>query len=774
MLQNLLNPTPVLSKTDLMDRILKLSFFVIIIAFTSCSNTRNIPAGDALYTGASVKIKNDVPKKMRKTLEEDLSDLTRPKPNSKILGIRLKLSLFNMAGDPNKGGFIRKFLRKFGEPPVLLSDLNLAHNNLVLQNYLENRGYFHANVTGDTTVKNKRAHANYNVQTGSLYTIKDIVFPHDTTNQLGMAVKNTEPKTLIKTGVPFNLDLIRAERSRIDAALKEIGYYFFSPDNILVDADTTIGNNKVNLYVTIKGNTPNAARKPYTINEINIYPNYTLATAGIDTSHAYETFYNGYYVIDKDKMFKPKLFEHIMQFKPNDLYNRKAHNLALNRLINLGVFKFVKNRFEVDPYTDELNTFYYLTPLPKKTLRAEISGNTKSNNNVGSVITFSWRNKNAFRGAELLAANAYVGSEVQYSGSLTGFNTNRLGGEVSITVPKFIIPFFVFNTRGAYVPKSYARIGYDLLNRTKLYTLNSFRADLGYTWKPTERKEYRYNPISVNYVQPLNVTQRYTDSINGVNGRQGDYTLRKAIERQFIIGSNASYSYDELVNDPKGKGWFVTSVLDLSGNLIGLFTHPNLQKGDTVKFFGAPYSQYVKFEEDARHYSRIGINTIWANRIDFGYGLPYGNSYQLPFIKQFFIGGNNSLRGFRSRSLGPGTYRPSNAETSSFNPEESGDIKLEMNTEIRQKFTKIVEGALFLDAGNIWLKNADPLRPGAEFSNNFLKQLAVDAGVGIRFDLQILLLRVDVAVPVRKPWLTTGQKINLSDYVINLAIGYPF
>lgn len=760
----------------------------MIISFVSCSNTRHLPPGDALYTGASVKIKdnaNDMTAKMRKALREDLAGLTRPKPNSKVLGMRLKLTFFNMAGDPNKKGFIRKFLRKFGEPPVLLSDVNLENNSKVLQNYLENRGYFHASVTGDTTVKNKKAHATYTALAGSLYTIKDIVFPHDTTSQLGMAIKNTEPKTLIKTGVPFNLDLIKAERSRIDAALKEVGYYFFSPDDILVDADTTIGNNKVNLYLTIKRNTPLEARKPYLINEINIYSNYKLSTAAIDTSHAYQEFYHGYYVIDKDKMFKPNLFEHVMQFKPNDLYSRKAHNLALNRLINLGVYKFVKNRFEVDPYTDELNTFYYLTPLPKKTLRGEISGNTKSNNNTGSVISLSWRNKNFLRGAELFAVNGYVGSEVQISGTKKGFNTNRLGGEVSITVPKFIIPFFVFNTSGAYVPKSYARIGYDLLNRTKLYTLNSFRADLGYSWKPNERKEYKYNPISIDYVQPLNVTQRYKDSINGVNGRAPDYTLKKAIEKQFIIGSNATYSYDEIINDPNGKGWFVTTNLDLSGNVVGLFAHGDVKKGDTVKFFGAPYSQYVKAEVDTRHYSRLGPKTIWANRIDVGFGYPHGNSSELPYLKQFFIGGTNSLRGFRARTLGPGIYISPRADSTDFYPDQSGDIKLEMNTELRQKISKILECAIFAEAGNIWLKNKNPDKPGAEFTKDFMTQLAIDAGVGLRFDLQILILRFDVAFPLRKPWYTPPptafQQINFKspawrkqNIVFNLAIGYPF
>ena len=758
----------------------KLSLYILILLLASCSNTKNLPAGDALYTGATVKIKDkDISSKMKKTLQEDLGKITRPKPNRKLLGIRFKLTFFNLAGDPNKKGFIRKFLRKFGEPPVLLSDVNLEHNAKVLRNNLENKGYFHAAVNGDTTVKNKKAHATYTVETGALYTIKDIVFPHDTTSQLGIAIKKTQPKTLIKTGVPFNLDLIKAERIRIDAALKEEGYYFFSPDYILVDADSTIGNHMVNLYVTIKTNTPLTARKPYTINEIYIYSNYTLSSAAIDTSHIFEEFYKGYYVIDKEKKFKPQLFEKVMQFKPTDLYNRKAHNLALNRLINLGVYKFVKNRFEVDPYTDELNTFYYLTPLPKKTLRAEISGNTKSNNNAGSIFSVSWKNKNFLRGAELFAVSAYVGSEIQFSGRQKGFNTNKAGAEVSITVPKFIIPFFLFNTKGAYVPKSYARIGYDLLNRAKLYTLNSFRADLGYTWKPTPRKDYKYNPISINYVQPINVTKRYNDSV------VHDFTLKKAIEKQFIIGSNATYSYDEIIDDPKGKGWFVTTNLDLSGNVIGLFAKPNLKKGDTIKIFGAPYSQYAKTELDVRHYSRLGLKTIWANRIDLGFGLPYGNSYELPFIKQFFIGGTNSLRGFRSRTLGPGTYLSPRADSVDFYPDQSGDIKLEVNTEIRQKISGILEAAVFAEAGNIWLKNKNLLKPGGEFTKDFLKQLAVDAGVGLRFDLQILLLRFDVAIPLRKPYLSppsaTLQQIDFNsrtyrkqNIIFNLAIGYPF
>lgn len=752
----------------------KIVLLMIIAGIASCSSTRHIPPGDALYTGAKITVKGkDLSAKMKNSILDDIEHLTRPKPNSKVLGIRFKLGFYNLAGDTSKKGFLRNFFRRLGEPPVLLSDVNLDHNNRVLRNFLENRGYFHTRVSSDTVVKRKKAHARYTIEPGVLYTIGEVVFPPDS-SELNMAIKKTEPKTLLKKGPPFNLDLIKAERLRIDADLKEKGYYYFSPDFLLVDADSTVGNNKVNLYMTVKPNTPLVARHPFTINDVFVYSNYTLSTAAIDTVTSNAVFYKGYYVIDKNKTFKPNLFEHIMQFKPGDLYNRKAHNLALNRLINLGVYKFVKNRFEIaGDSMNKLNTYYYLTPLPKKTLRGEVSGNTKSNNNVGSLVSFSFRNKNLLKGAEVLAMNAYVGSEVQYSGTKQGFNTYKLGGEISLTVPKFVIPWFVFNTKGAYVPKSYIRLGYDLLNRRKLYTLNSFRGDLGYTWKPTERKEYKYNPISVNYVQPVNVTQIYTDSI------KFDPTLKKAIEKQFIIGSNATYSYDEIINDPKGKGWYVITNIDLSGNIPGLFLHPDLKNGDTIKLFGAPYSQYVKGEADVRHYSKIGLKSIWANRIDLGFGYPHGNSYELPYIKQFFIGGNNSIRAFRSRSLGPGTYRPPDADKTNFYADQSGDIKLEMNSEIRQKLSGILEGAIFVDAGNIWLYNDNPLKPGAKFNSDFLNQLAVGAGVGVRFDLQILLLRIDAAVPLRKPYLPAGQRwvfneISFKNTVFNLAIGYPF
>ena len=769
-------------------RIRQLSGISIIILIVSCNYTKHIPKGDALYTGATVKIIDSTLSKKEKNKIIDMTEhLPRPNPNSKFLGIPFKLALYNLGGDPAKGGGIRKFFRNLGQPPVLLSSVSLDYNVKVMRNYLENIGHFHADASGDTTVKMKKAHATYTLEPGPIYTIKDISFIMDSTSSIGRAILSTRAGSILHIGDPFNLDVVKGERSRIDALLKEEGYYFFSPDLLLLDVDSSIGDHKVNMYLRIKENTPPIAKKPYIIDDVFIYPDFSLNSKDIDTSHSMEKLFGGYHIIDPRKKFKPQLFPRILRFDSGDVYNRADHNLTLNRLINLDVFKFVKNRFELSdnsaPDTGRLNVYYYLTPLPKKSLRAEITGNTKSNNYVGSVITVTWRDRNIFKGAEHLDLHANVGSEVQYSGTQTGFNTYRLGGGITFSIPKFVVPFFKFNTTSAYVPKSRIALSYDLLNRIKLYTLYSLKGELGYVWKPTLKKQHELNLVSINYVRALNVSQLYRDSI------LRNIPLKHVIDTQFIIGTNYSYTVDPLVNNPKGTGWYFNGLADLSGNLAGVLTGAN-NKGQTKKILGAPFAQYIKGQADIRYYYKFSKATRLANRVIMGLSYPYGNSLELPFIKQFFIGGNNSIRAFRSRSIGPGIYRDPKADSSRFFPDESGDIKLEINSELRFNINNILEAALFVDAGNIWLYRKDTSvitpRLGAEFSKDFLNQLAFGTGVGLRINLQILLLRIDVATPLRKPYLPAGQRwvINKIDFgskewrrknlVLNLAIGYPF
>ena len=756
---------------------------VALLVFSSCNVTKLVPDGDQLYTGATVKVEDStLNKKGKKSIVNQTKGLTRPKPNSKFLGIPFKLILYNMGGDPEKGGFIRKFLRRIGEPPVLASSLNLEYNEKVLDSYLENVGYFQAAAAGDTVVKKKKAHATYVLTPGTQYTIKDVNFELDSSS-LSTAIMKTRPQSILKSGDAFNLDVIKGERLRIDAILKEEGYYFFSPDALILDADSTIEDHKVNMYLKVKGQTPVAAKKPYIIDEVYIYPNYRLNANRVDTSRSERFLYKGFNIIDPRKKFRASLFPGIMRFDSGDVYNRTDHNLTLSRLINLDVFKFVKNRFELSENsqgdTGRLNTYYYLTPLAKKSLRGEISANTKSNNFVGTVFTLTFRNRNTFKAAEHLDVFANVGSEVQYSGNQSGFNSFKLGGGVRFSIPKFVVPFFRFNTTNAFVPKSKIELSYDLLNRRKLYTLNSLKGELGYSWKPNLEVEQELNPISINYVRAINITQLYRDSIikNPI--------LRHAIDTQFIVGSNYSFTLNPLVNDPLGSGFYFNGLADLSGNIAGLLIKPDEFDGKK-RIAGAPFAQYFKTQLDFRYYWALSKQARLANRIITGIGIPYGNSDQMPFIKQFFIGGNNSIRAFRSRSLGPGTYREADADSASFVPDQSGDIKLEFNTEMRYKFNKILEGAFFVDAGNIWLYNKDTSRVGTQFHKNFMKDLAVGTGIGLRLDLTILLLRIDLAMPLRKPWLPEGERWVLDqvdfgnkdwrrqNLILNLAIGYPF
>ncbi len=756
--------------------------FVIIFA-ASCSSTKLVPKGDALYTGATIKVKDStLSKKEKNQIVDKTEHLPRPLPNSKFLGVPIKLLLYNLGGDTSKHSFIRKFLRKIGQPPVLLSSVNVDYNVKVLQNYLQNIGYFKAEATGDTIVKKRKGHAYYTLTPGPVYTIKEVNFITDST-ALGSAIRDTKSGSLLRSNDPFNLEVIKGERIRIDAILKEEGYYFFNPDLLILEYDSTIGDHKVNTYLKVKDKTPAVAKKPYIIDNVFIYPNYRLNANRIDTTSNEKFLYGGYYIVDPRNKFKPQLFPRIMRFDSGDVYNRTDHNLTLARLINLGVFKFVKNRFEALPETDadtgRLNTYYYLTTLPKKSLRTEISGNTKSNNYVGSAVTLTFRNRNTFRGAEQLDIRANVGSEVQYSGYQTGYNTYMLGGGITFSIPKFVVPFFKFNTTNAFVPRSKINLSYDLLNRRKLYTLNSLKAELGYLWKPNIKVTQEFNPFSINYVRALNVTRQYIDSIKRYP------ILKHAIDTQFVIGSNYSYTIDPFANNPNGSGFYFNGIADLSGNLVGLFI-PKDPVTKQKQLFGTPISQYVKIQPDLRYYLAFNSKTRLANRLIIGLGVPYGNSIELPYIKQFFIGGNNSLRAFRSRSVGPGTYRDPNADSLAFFPDQSGDIKLEMNTELRYKINSILEGAFFIDAGNIWLYNKDTLRPGAQFSKNFMKELAVGTGIGLRINLTILLLRVDLGMPLREPWLPAGQRwvINQIDFgnkewrrknlVLNLAIGYPF
>ena len=385
-------------------------FFLLPVLFYSCSETKTLEPGQYLYDGAKIKIKSrpEISRRKANELKSEMNNLLRPKPNGSFLGIKVKLLLYNLPGKPKAKGLGHFIQDKLGEPPVLASYSAMEKNRAVLQNRLENRGYFKDTVILDTMYKGRKMSAVYTAEIGYQYTIRNVVYPSDP-DSLDVAIARLAPHSLLKKGDPYNLDIIKAERVRIDTRLKQRGYYYFSPDDLLIRADSMIGDHQVNLTLIVKKSTPSEAREVFHIKDVIVFANYNVhADTSINVSDVPR--YHGYIIIDSGNLFKPKIFATALVFKPGDVYNRRDHDLSLSRLISLGVFKFVKIRFdEKDTSEKKLNAYYYLTPTEKKSIRFEVSGLTQSDNANGGQVSVNWRNRNIFRGAELLTTTAYVG-----------------------------------------------------------------------------------------------------------------------------------------------------------------------------------------------------------------------------------------------------------------------------------------------------------------------------------------------------------------------------
>lgn len=742
---------------------------LLVLLLSACNSTKYVPEGDLLYTGGSVKVEDSLlSKKERKGLQNVMEDMLRPKPNKKFLGLRPKLFFYNLVSEPKKDKGFKYWLKyKVGEPPVLFSKVDLDYNADILSNYSENIGYFKTRVESDSTRRKDKASAEFIVKPGKQFKIKSVTFPQDAT-VLDSSIRKLQRRTLLKVGNTYNLETIKLERQRIDVRLKQKGFYFFSDNDLLVQVDSTVGKNEVDLILKIKEETVADAKEPFKINNIFVYPNFTISDT-LNSDAIKLKSYKDYTIIDPDNTFDSRVFDRTLYFDKEDLYNRTNHNLSLNRLVNLGTFKFVKNSFKVaDTTGNYLDAYYYLTQLPKKSFRVELLGKTNSANYTGTELNFNWSNRNTFKGAELLSISTFGGLEFQMAGQNNGFNVYRFGSEISLVWPRFIAPFKLKSSSG-FVPKTKALIGYEFQQRSKLYSLNTFRGSFGYIWKENIRKEHELKVTEITYASPMHITSLYESQI-----AQND-ALAKVIEKQLIFGPSYSYTYTNTMEKRRKNTIYFKGDFETTGTTAGLIFGNNAKKEAPKEILGVPFSQYVKLQAEFRYYHKLNQNSEIASRIIAGGAFAYGNATTIPFIKQFFIGGTNSIRAFRARSIGPGSSEPDT--NSAFLPDQSGDIKLEFSTEYRAKIYSIVHGAVFLDAGNIWTRN-DP-DESKNFSKKFFEEIAVGAGFGLRFDLSILVLRTDFALPLRLPYGNVSdrwilEKMNLKSGVFNLAIGYPF
>ncbi|MGX5816644.1 translocation and assembly module lipoprotein TamL [Chitinophaga lutea] len=752
----------------------------------ACSTTRTVPEGDRLYTGHTIKwTEKDKPKDYT-TLRDGMNERVRPAPNQRFLGMPIKLWLYNLGNEPKGKGLNYLLRKKWGQAPVLLSQVKKERNADILNAYLEDNGYFQSEVEAEIKAQGKKkASAIYTATPNHRYTIRRVRYDTDT-GILSRMIITAAPKTLLKPDDFYSLDKIKAERERIHNYLKEEGFYYFTPDYLIARVDSALGG-KADIYMSLKKTTPQQAVRRYWMQEVELYTNYDLARDSVQRNDGGVRYHN-FTIIDPDSLYKPIVFDRTVFLQRDSLYRLSSHNITLQRLVNLGTFKFVRGNFRPVRDSNLLFARFFLTPYPKRSLQFEVSGTSKSNGFVGSQLKISAKNRNFQHKANLLEINLGGGFETQVGGTTTQVSTNAysLNAEVAVTIPRFWTPIIKFNPRTPYVPKTRFSVGYELLKRPNLYNLNAFNGLYGYLWKQTKYIDHALFPVSVTYVLPTNLSDEFKAQ------QEQDPALKQSISNQFLIGSNYTITFNNQ-SPAKYHSFFGTFNADVAGNLVGLFVPKN--ETGVKSLFGNTISQYLRFNVDGRHYWMLNDRLRWVNRLYAGYGFAYGKRDDdipptLPFVKQFFTGGSNSIRAFRARTLGPGSFRDTAVNSAGQNvllANAAGDIKLEYNSELRYKPNNLVELAAFVDAGNIWLGKApDTLQNKVFAFNRFYKEIAVGTGLGLRIDASILLIRFDVSFPLRVPWKPENERwvfkeISFGDpawrkenLILNIAIGYPF
>ncbi|WP_420151553.1 BamA/TamA family outer membrane protein [Spirosoma sp.] len=766
---------------------------------TACNIGKHLPANERLYTGTDIVMKADsaVPKEEQSALTEQLASLARPRPNKQLFGFPYKVGLYYLFGEPKRNGFRAWFRKKFGEEPILASAKAISSNIPVFEASLQNEGYFGSKATGSLKEEGYKARGVYEVNVKPRFYLDSIAFVIDST-PVRKALHFSERRTIFKKGDPYRFDNIKLERERISQAIKQRGFYYFLPDYLGVLADNDTAAHKTDLYFYVKPDIPDAAGVPYSIRDVFIYPNYNLSTAQQDTnqSSAYVTP-QGFRVVDSTHLFNPKLFRDIVTVKPGSRYNSRAQDLTLSRFINVGAFKFVRNRFEPSQQGDSavLDAHYYLTPYPNKSVRLELDGTSRSNNFNGSQMTLSWRNRNALKRAELLTINATAGIEFQVNAGDQNVTNYRFGLDGTLSFPRLVTPVRLNYDQRQALPKTNVTLGYQTIIRGDLYRINSFQTTFGYAWRQSQQVEHVFQPFNANYVYvPSNsISQRVRDllldpEISSIVKSQYITTVYQS--NQLILSTLYSFNYNSSPRSASPNTFRLNTNAEVAGNLASLFFRQPADADPRNGILGVPYAQFFRVDADARFYRKLSQNVTWANRFFGGLGIPYGNykGYQLPFTKQYFVGGSNSIRAFRPRAIGPGLFARDTIRNLPLFQDGGGDIRLEANTELRSKFNKYLEGAVFVDAGNVWTYyNLEAIEGDVEsFSPNFYKQIAIGAGVGLRIDLSYFLIRFDLATPLRKPYKTDGSEwvINQINFrssewrkqnlILNIAIGYPF
>ena len=772
---------------------LKKQFFhiiliVILISIFSCSPTRFVPDGNYLVN--KVKVKSD-----QKSLnKEEVESYIKQKPNKRILAFfRFHLMVYNIAHLGKERKWKTKLGNIVGEEPVIYDKSKSEKSCGQINTYLKNKGYYYATVKDSIRIRKKRVDILYLINSGKPYRINTVEYKIED-GHLGGYIFNDTSESYLKKGVLFDSDILQKERARITEDLKREGYYFFVKEFVLFDADTTIGDYLVDLKVVIQdfekqmadGSVTKERHKQYSIDSVFIYTDFDTKLALQQREKYFKTldttFEKGYYFLFKDGLqYKTKVFFRSCFLNSGFIYDIKDVNRTYRNLTSLKNFRLVNIQFSESIKPNKLNTYIQLTPLSKQSYKLEAEG-TNTSGNFGVAGNIIYQNRNLFKGAQLLDIKLRGAIERQSAVFIEkndqiqeylAFNTIEIGGEAKLSLPTFLIPFSSEKFIKSRNPKTNLSLAYNFQQRPD-YTRTISNITFGYSWDGNKNLKHFFNPAEINYVNLPYISGKFSNSIRGT-------FLENSYTNHLVGVTSYGFIFNDLNMGIHHDALYVRGQLETAGNLltgINEMLHSNTVEG-SYQILNTKYAQFVKGEMDFRYLRSISKGTKIVYRTFGGIGVPYGNLDVLPFEKRYFCGGASSVRAWSVRSLGPGSY---NDSLLSSVPNKTADIKLEANLEYRFKLVWVIEGALFVDAGNIWDLRKTDERSGAEFSfRKFYNDIAVGYGLGLRLDFSFFIFRVDWGLkgrdpsqPVGERWLQWHKKISPEDYQFNLGIGYPF
>lgn len=721
--------------------------------------------------------------KGKSQVKEDLQLLTIQKPNNKLFYIfPLKLAIYNMANDDGRETKFKWWLKnKLGEPPVVFNEPLILGTASSMKNYIFNMGFLHVDVIPSVKIKNNKATVTYVLETNHRFEINDVVLPKSI-NDITKIIANNQKRTVVKTKDFLDINVLDNERQRITNVLRDKGYYYFNKEYLRYDIDSLGKEGKVDLILQINPPKDEKGQQKFKINEVTIYTDYFIERRNNSDIKLDSFDYDGYRFVTETHNIKPKALLFGVYLRKGDFYSLAKHNKTVQKIVSFGSFKFVNIEYRLND-KNELDAFIYLTPSKKQSFAGDIELSHSFEGLSGTAVSLTYKNKNLSRSSDLLQFKLSAGVELNlFDKTQTLLNTADFNAELSYYVNKFIVPFPLNKVSKNSNVRTKFSLAYNYEDRIQKFTKHSTTFSAGYEWNESQTKKHFYNPFAISL---LLIPKKDTSFIRQLEELP---SLAHSFEENIIFGSNYTFLMTNKRGEEDPSFFKFQGDIDLAGNLI----HPimllaNKNTSDTLplRIFGKEYAQFARFEVNIVQTNKVSPHSEFVSHFNAGIIIPYGNSSYAPYFQQFYAGGPNSLRGFRLRAIGPGSYSTDESfEGNNFYFDQSGDIKLEANIEYRFDIYKWFKWAFFADAGNVWLLNKDIDRPNGEFTSKFYEDIALSFGAGLRLDFTYFVIRTDLAMPIIDPRYEDSWRLNKIDFansswrsrnlIFSLAIGYPF